>query len=640
MRLIKIGLGNVNTTVGALRSNTDKVLELAREMAKAKCTVGCFPELVINGYPPEDLVQWSGFVERGLAEVTRFCEVTQDLPTVFILGAVVPMKNHLYNCAFVIRQGEIIGIVPKEKLPTYNVFYEGRTFSAGSPGLFEKVRRVPFGDLIFKFHFGALAVEVCEDIWVPDGPMRRRCYSGAELVVNISASPFRSGVQETRREMIATRAADNVAAVVYLNALGGNDGLVFDGGGFVNQGGRTVLEAERYREGLTACVIDLDRTDRERKENTTWRTGAKDFLANDPPVVALECKGLGADDHLPYPTPQLRNFFMPDDSEKRREYFDGLEAAMIQGLASYFEKTGAFKCIGIALSGGRDSVLTLVAAWIYAQRKFADLDAEAKARAIKNFIFCFSMPSRYNSKATRSAARGICKELGVSFNETNIAREMRVAEASLREMLGAGQEPSALTLQNLQARIRGERMWNFANTAGALWLQTGNMSEKAVGYTTIGGDMMGGYSLIGNLPKTVVIELLRHLGEKYSIASVKKSLVIPSSAELATSQTDEAELMPFEVLDACIYLFVGEKMMPTEVYKVLGSMFGERYAAPELKAWVKKFTLFFRKSIFKWVQAPQAVHLGSLELDRERALQLPVVQSDEWLGLDELDKLP
>ena len=168
----------------------------------------------------------------------------------FVVGVTVARGAGVYNCAALVHRGRVLGLVPKEKLPTYNVFYEGRTFSRGAPGLYDEVHGVPFGDLVFDLDFGTVALEVCEDIWSPDGPMRRRCYAGAELVVNICASPFRLGVVDTRREMICTRAGDNQCAVAYANLVGANDGLVFDGGGFVAQNGRLVHSAPRFREGV------------------------------------------------------------------------------------------------------------------------------------------------------------------------------------------------------------------------------------------------------------------------------------------------------------------------------------------------------------------------------------------------------
>ena len=167
----------------------------------------------------------------------------------FVLGLAVSVGAQLFNSAAVVHRGRVLGLVPKEKLPTYNVFYEGRTFSRGGPGLDLDAAGIPLGDYLFRFDFGDVAVEVCEDAWSPDGPMRRRCYSGAEIVVNVSSSPYRMGIDSTRREMLATRAADNQAVLIYANAVGGQDGLIYDGGGYVFQNGRLVLDAPRFVDG-------------------------------------------------------------------------------------------------------------------------------------------------------------------------------------------------------------------------------------------------------------------------------------------------------------------------------------------------------------------------------------------------------
>src|SRR5712692_7196933 len=232
MRLVKIALANVNTTVGAFVHNVDRALKLAHQMAEEHVSLGLFQEQLVGGYPPEDLIQWQGFVEHQWKELLRFASGTAKLPTVFALGVTVSFQGLRFNCAALVAGGRVLGLVPKEKLPTYNVFYEGRTFSQGVALQSERYRDVPFGDYLFKFDFGVVAAEVCEDIWSAEGPMRRRTYSGAELVVNLSASPFRIGAVETRRELIATRAADHQCTVAFANAVGSNDGLIFDGGGY------------------------------------------------------------------------------------------------------------------------------------------------------------------------------------------------------------------------------------------------------------------------------------------------------------------------------------------------------------------------------------------------------------------------
>ena len=655
MRLIKIGLANLNPTVGALRSNTDKVIACAAEMAAERSTVGCFSEQVLSGYPCEDLIQWDGYVERQWRELLRFARTTGDLPypTVFVVGLTVNDGGFLYNAAAVVSSGAVRGVVPKEHLPTYGVFYERRTFSRGIPRKVVEMQGVPFGDLIFRFPFGALAVEICEDLWVPDGPMLRRSASGAELVLNISASPWRGGVVETRREMIATRAADNQVTLVYVNQFGGQDSLVFDGGGYVNQNGRLLLEADRWREGWNSMVIDLERTAHLRSENTTWRSNAEVYLRNNAPVEVITVPagaGVNESQYL-YPTPAGKSFFVPPaeaPAGPRQEWLEELLQAMKTGLAGYFEKTGAFQRIGIALSGGKDSTLTLIVAWLYAGDRFANLPPETAARALADFIHCFSMPTRFNSEQTRGLARRLSQELGVTFREVSIEDAFERELAAASAMLGPGQELTPATRQNIQARIRGARMWNWANSSGGMWLQTGNMSEKAVGYTTVGGDLMGAYSLLGNLPKTIVILLLEHLAQKYDWPAVRELLTTKASAELAEAQEDERDLMPFPVLDACFALFAGEKLMPSDLYLALRAMWNDAelaamrpdYRRGMLKEWVKRFLRLFVGSIFKWVQAPQTVHLGSLDLDRERALQLPVVQSAEWLDLEAIDALP
>jgi NAD+ synthase (glutamine-hydrolysing) len=637
MRLIKIALGSVNPTVGAVRSNVDRLLEQARAMAADGVTVGCFSEQVVGGYPPEDLIQWLSFLAAQRGELERFARETVELETVFVVGLAVGAGGQIFNCAAVVHGGEILGFVPKEKLPTYNVFYEARTFSRGTPGLALEADGVPLGDFIFAFDFGLMAVEVCEDVWSPDGPMRRRCYSGAELVVNVSSSPFRVGVEATRREMLATRSADNQVTFAYANTVGSQDGLIFDGGGWVFQNGRPMLEAPRFREGWTACVVDLDRTVRARREASTWRSDCEEFQRQEVavPVLRSDRPTLRPAD-LPYPMPAWQNLFLPAAGAPartaREEVLDELIDALALGVRDYFRKSGAFKLLGVALSGGRDSMLTLLLAWraacLLAEDEGATAEEEVRERAGK-LIQAFYMPTRYSGEGTRTAAATLAGELGVPLTVLAIEEAFDREVEATRSMLGGG-EPTEITRQNVQARLRATRMWNWANSSGALFLQTGDMSEKAVGYTTIGGDLEGALSVIANVPKTVVVALLERFLARYGFTGIRQTLDTEPGPELASAQTAEAELMPFAVLDACLYLYAGEKLSPPEVAYALRAIFPEIEPA-RLEAWAGRFASLFTRSIYKWVQSPLALHVGSLDLDRERALQLPVVQRNEWL---------
>ncbi len=632
MRLVKLAVASVCPTVGAVRSNVSRLVKLAGEMAAADVTLAAFPEQVVGGYPPEDLVQWRAFLEGQRRALERFAAATRTHPTVFVVGLAVGVGGQPFNVAAVVHHGRVLGFVPKEKLPTYHVFYEARTFSRGGAGLALDAGRVPLGDCIFGFDFGQVAAEVCEDAWSPDGPMRRRCYSGAEIVVNVSSSPYRMGIDATRREMLATRAADNQAVLLYANAVGGQDGLVYDGGGFIFQNGRLVLDAPRYREGWWAAVVDLDRTERLRRENTTWRSDCEAFRLQQVPVRVITSTEVTTERlRLEYPAPEGDSFFLPapvaPGLDARAHALDDLFETLALGVRSYYEKTGAFRSLGIALSGGRDSMLTLLVAWRAAQLIRGDVEGREPSAA-GALITAFYMPSRHSTEGTRTAGETLARELGVQLHVVPIDEATDREVDVTRQMLG-GAQPSEMTRQNVQARLRSQRMWNWANSSGALFLQTGDMSEKAVGYTTIGGDLEGSLSVIANVPKTVVIALLERLHSRFGFDGIADTLATEPGPELADAQVAEQELMPFPVLDACLHLYAGEKMAPAEIARALGGLFPSVPAA-RLEAWGERFVQLFTQSIYKWVQSPLSLHVGSLDLERERALQMPVVQSNEW----------
>jgi NAD+ synthase (glutamine-hydrolysing) len=458
--------------------------------------------------------------------------------------------------------------------------------------------------------------------------MRRRCFSGAEVVVNISASPYRVGIDSTRREMLATRSSDNRAVLVYANQVGSQDGLVFDGGGFVFESGRPILTSPRFREGMWHCVVDLDRTRRLRREDTTWRSDAAAFLRDSVRVPVIDSQATTGDrSSLPYPPPPAGgNYFIPGDTtpaaSPRDLLLDELLEVLSLGVADYFRKAGRFTGIGIALSGGRDSLLALLVAWLAGRRAEDEPDRDPIP------IRAFYMPSRFSLGATRDAARAICDEIDVPLVELPIEDAIDREADAARAMLG-GEQPSAITMQNIQARLRAARMWNWSNSAGALFLQTGDMSEKAVGYTTIGGDLEGALSPIANVPKTVVIALLERLHERFGLRGIRMTLDTDPGPELAEDQSAEDELMPFEILDACLYLYAGEKLSEDELAVVLPGLFPD-VPADALRTHAHRFVTMFTRSIYKWVQAPLSLHVGTLDLERERALQIPVVHDSDW----------
>jgi NAD+ synthase (glutamine-hydrolysing) len=313
----------------------------------------------------------------------------------------------------------------------------------------------------------------------------------------------------------------------------------------------------------------------------------------------------------------------------RDAYCEELLDALALGIGDYFEKEGCFRTIGVALSGGRDSLLVLAIARRWIDTRWRDDSADERRARARTLLRAFYMPTRYSSAETRAAAEQVALEYDATFAVVSIDDAFERELAAVERMLQPGETMTPLARQNIQARVRAARMWTWANSAAGLFLQTSNMSEKSVGYVTIGGDGEGALSVIANVPKTVVNYLLAWLYDRTVSEGIRLTLEKPATAELAEDQEDERDLMPYPVLDACFALFAGEKMAPSEVEQALITVFPE-HPPDTLRAWVTRFVRLFEASIYKWVQAPISLHVGNLDLERERALQLPVVRRDEW----------
>jgi NAD+ synthase (glutamine-hydrolysing) len=653
MRLVKVGIANIDTKVKAFDSNAAKVIGIINQAKEQDYSVVAFPEQTLFGYSPEDLVEWTHLVKAQLKSLRNIVKATEDNSVVFVIGATIPFNSNLYNCAVVVQNGTVLGIVPKQELPNYNVFYEQRNFTPGKPEMKEKTTSaalletgvegysyvIPFGDIIFDFDFGKMGVEICEDIWSPTGPMGRRTKAGAELMVNISASPYRIGVLNTRREMVSTRSGDNLATVVYANLVGANDGLVFDGGGFVANCGRLVYEAPRFKEQLSGVVVDLDTSKRKRIENTTWRTDAEANKAN----LDVKKSSTPTIRHmLEYPLPSGQSFFLPGPKREETSFVDEILDAIAWGIGGYFEKCGSFKHIGIALSGGRDSLLALICARRWVDLKYADLSFAERNEISKKLIHTFYMPTRFSSKDTELAARIAADDYRSTHTVTSIQEEFELQLKKHVEMIPGGGELERATRQNIQARLRASRMWSWANSCHGMYIQTGNMTEKVMGYLTMGGDSEGALAIISNLPKTVINYILAELQEKEdptALGAIRLTVAKPASAELDDNQEDEKDMIPyphkydgpkdtFKILDAAMYLIIGEKMSLAEATEVLTQMF-PKHTYHYLNFAVKHFAKMFGRNIFKWKQSPTSLHLGNLDLDHSRALQVPVIQ-EAW----------
>jgi NAD+ synthase (glutamine-hydrolysing) len=511
MARLRIASCQINTRVGALDHNVAAIVDALARATEAGCDLAVFPELAICGYPPEDLLLKPGFIADVRVALDQVAAATTTC--VAVVGFVDAGRD-LYNAAAVCAHGEVVGTYHKRELPNYAVFDEARYFARGSePAQLWSVAGVRVG------------VSICEDAWNPAGPILDQADSGAELIVNLNASPYAEGKLAGRERMMATRAADASCALVYVNQVGGQDELVFDGGSMVfDAEGRLLARSPQFVEDV--MILDLEVEPVYRKRLLDPRGRPTDLAlpvawARSEEVEASEAHRNDAEAPL-VPAP-IAAELDPDEEVYR---------AIVLGTRDYLVKNG-FGDVVIGLSGGIDS--TLVAA--------IAVDAIGAEH-----VHGVSMPSRYSSDHSRSDAALLAENLGIDFRTIPI----EPAHASMLDMLAAsfeGRDPD-LTEENLQSRLRGMTLMALSNKFGWIVLSTGNKSEVAVGYATLYGDTVGGYSLLKDVYKTRVYELCRWRNTQGPSPVIPEGVLTkPPSAELRPDQRDDQSLPPYEVLD-------------------------------------------------------------------------------------------
>jgi NAD+ synthase (glutamine-hydrolysing) len=522
MARIRVALCQVNTVVGDLDGNVERVLAAYDEAEAAGADLAVFPELAITGYPPEDLLLRTSFVAANREALDQVAARTGRC--VAAVGYVDQVRD-LHNAAAVCAGGEVRGRYHKRQLPNYGVFDEARYFTPGTHDL-----------QLYRIAGVTVGVTICEDVWDPVGPIAQQAAGGADLVVSLNASPYVHGRMAERERMLATRAEDAHCTLVYVNQVGGQDELIFDGGSMVfDDRGDLVARAPQMQE--TTLVVDLDVRPvfRTRLIDPRGRTSAPAL-----PVVDLGEASTGATDRAPLPA---------HTPARTLDRLDEVYEALTLATRDYLAKNGFTDAV-IGLSGGIDSTLvTLIAA-----------EALGPER-----VHTVAMPSRYSSEHSRSDASKLAANLGVDHREIAI----ETAHAALLDMLGPSFEglDEDLTEENLQPRIRGLLLMALSNKhRGWLVLTTGNKSETAVGYSTLYGDTAGGYAVIKDVPKLLVYELSRHANERAGREVVPESVLTkPPSAELRPDQRDDQSLPPYEVLDPILAAYVEEDLSPSEI---------------------------------------------------------------------------
>ena len=514
MRRFRVALAQINPTVGDLEGNVARIRAGLEQARAVGARLVAFPELAITGYPPEDLLFKSAFIEANLKALADVAAATTGLTAVV---GFVDKRDDIFNAAAVLHDGRQAGVYHKQYLPNYGVFDENRYFQAGT--------EAP----VFTLGETAFAVNICEDIWYPTGPTTRQALAGAELVVTINASPYHAGKGHQRERMIATRAADDVVCLAFVNMVGGQDELVFDGGSLiVNERGEPVARGRQFAEDFVVADLDLDAVFHARLHDSRRRK-EKRGAVEDARVVLPAL--------APAPAPTLPARETPAPLPPVAEVYE----ALVLGTRDYVRKNG-FKHVVIGLSGGIDS--SLVAA----------IAVEALG---KENVSGVTMPSPYSSSGTRNDARRLAKNLGIDFQTLPITPVFKGFKRTLAAPFKGLKEDVAE--ENIQARIRGTLLMALSNKFGWLVLTTGNKSEIAVGYSTLYGDMAGGFAVIKDVPKTLVYEVSRHVNERAGREVIPRSVFERApSAELRPDQTDQDTLPPYAELDAILQAYVEE----------------------------------------------------------------------------------
>lgn len=575
--MLRLALAQINSTVGDFEGNLKKINEFLKRAADADADLICFPELAVTGYPPEDLLMKTSFLEANCRALEELAAGTKEIDTTVVAGFIDLQDGEIYNAAAVIHRGAVRAVYHKIYLPNYGVFDEKRYFRSGSRGL------------VFTCSGVNVGTTICEDLWHPAGPaVLETRQAGAQLILNLSASPYHRGKRYQRERMLAARAADNICCVAYVNLVGGQDELVFDGNSLIfDEQGNLIEKGLAFQEDLIIADIQTERILRTRIHDIRNRElnmlpadpeqVQRVFISGGPGKARKPLEKQGQDR-----TPPTCRAIKTDTDEDEAEVY----AALVLGVHDYVNKNGFLRAF-IGLSGGIDSALT------------AALAVDALGRDRVTGVF---MPSPFTSRESREDTEQLAANLGIELLDIPITAIYEAYLSSLKPVCNG--QIADLTSQNIQARIRGNILMGLTNQYGGIVLTTGNKSELSVGYATLYGDMAGGFAPLKDIPKTLVYRLARY---RNSIAGKvlipQRILVKAPTAELRPDQKDEDDLPPYAVLDQIIEKYVeqdysaaeiialgiGDEYVKRAINMIDKSEYKRRQSAPGVKVTLRAF---------------------------------------------------
>ena len=571
MERIVLGVGQLNPTVGDFKNNTEKVLEYLKKAKREGAHLVVFPELVLPGYPPEDLLLRPDFLRENERALKRIVGETGGICT--IVGF-VRKEEAIFNSAAVICDGRVRACYDKVFLPNYGVFDEFRYFSRG------------LDSLVIDLNGMKVGVTICEDIWYPDGPHVAEAAAGAEIIVNLSASPYHHGKWREREQMISTRASDTRTYFVYCNMTGGQDELVFDGCSlFVNGRGEVEGRLPFFEEYFSVHTIEKDPILRERLHDQRFREEEGSHQREGAVRVVKISPGRRV-----RRTRKVREAGIVSPPALEEEMFK----ALVTGTRDYMRKN-RFKKVVIGLSGGIDSSIVACVA------------VEALG---KENVLGVSLPSHISSRESMVDALELSKNLGISFQTIHIGSIFEKYLEGLHTLFEGRKED--VTEENLQARIRGMILMAISNKFGYLVLTTGNKSEMSVGYATLYGDMAGGFAVLKDVYKTMVYRISRYFNKSMGKPVIpERVLTKPPSAELRPGQKDSDSLPDYSILDPILSGYIEDDLSLKEITS---------RGFP--RALVTKVIQMVDRNEYKRRQAPPGVKITQRGLGKDRRMPI------------------